>query len=192
MSLEKCFFCNKYVPTMYHLTEVNEDGSVEVCHLCAKCGEQYIRDNEGEIEVELPKKVDLTHIKTPEELLSFLSNIRGNKATNEREPCVCGTTVEDFEKTGRFGCAQCYEHFRDKLEEQVFPYHGASEHVGKRPVHQLRQKMLNDPVEKEKLLKLQYAKALELEQYEKAAEFKKELNALKAENQPAPETSSDQ
>jgi protein arginine kinase activator len=135
-----------------------------------------------------PQLLDLSHIKTPEELLKFITGM-GQPAKPQRT-CTCGWTLENFDKTGRFGCPKCYEIYLNKLEQLVFPYHGASQHVGKRMKHQVNRQAEFDSIEKEKLLKLRLAKAVELEEYEKAAEIKKELDQLKSELQPS--TSLDQ
>tara|TARA_Y100000034_G_C6788237_1_gene352729 strand:+ start:281 stop:718 length:438 start_codon:yes stop_codon:yes gene_type:complete len=124
----------------------------------------------------MKNKLDLTHIKTPEELLNFLSGVQ--KPQSDKEPCECGMSVDEFDKHGKFGCPKCYEHFDEKLEELVYPFHGACQHVGKRPKRQIMEHIENDPVEKLKLLKLQYAKALELEEYEKLADLKKAIDEI--------------
>ena len=98
-------------------------------------------------------------------------------------------TLEEFNTHGRFGCADCYLHFEIIMEELVYPYHKAKAHVGKRPKRQLAEKLENDPVEKLKLLKLRYAKALELEEYEKLADLLKEIEDVKVL---LPTTSEDQ
>ena len=65
------------------------------------------------------------------------------------------------------------------MKEQVFPFHGACEHVGKRPKRSQEDKWMSDPVEKEKVLKLRLARAVEVEDYERAAELKKQLAEMK-------------
>lgn len=187
MKLKKCFFCDKITVCPYHVTEIGANGSVESCSLCAKCWAQYT-GNTADDSMAKPKPLDLSHIKTPEELLSFITGLK--EPSQQARTCSCGWSLEDFDRTGRFGCPKCYETYADKLEELVFPYHGASQHVGKRPKGQINRNLESDPVEKQKLLKLRLAKAVELEEYEKAAEIKKELDQLKAELQPS--TSSDQ
>jgi protein arginine kinase activator len=135
-----------------------------------------------------PQLLDLSHIKTPEELLNFITGM--DQPAEPQRTCTCGWMLENFDKTGRFGCPKCYETYLDKLEQLVFPYHGASQHVGKRTKYKFNRQAELDPIEKEKLLKLRLAKAIELEEYEKAVEIKKELNQLKSEHQPS--TSLDQ
>lgn len=179
MKSNKCFFCNKMTDNSLHLTEVKEDGKVEFFYMCEKCGGQYMSDLDGSELSKDPKIIDLTHIKTPQELLEFLTNIRVEQP--KQQSCECGMTEDEFDKYGRFGCSQCYEHFHNKMEELVFPFHGAKQHVGKRPKRQIQEILENDPIEKEKVLKLQFAKAIEMENYERAGEIKKQLNLLKAE-----------
>lgn len=45
----------------------------------------------------------------------------------------CGTTLGQFKKNGKFGCAKCYETFADLLPDTFKRIQGASFHVGKRP-----------------------------------------------------------
>jgi len=132
------------------------------------------------------EKVDLSHIKTPEELLDFLGMKEVTRISEEtKEPCKCGLTLEEFDIHGKFGCPKCYEHFSERMEQVVYPYHGAHEHVGKYPRRQLEEKWESTPDEKTKLLKLRYAKALELEEYEKASEINEELKELLNQSPPS-------
>lgn len=165
MKLKHCSLCAKLTALPYQITDIDRNGKVESLDLCSKCGADYISDDK-------PVPLDLTHIKTPEELLDVIAGMHVTPAS-----CQCGWTKADFEKYGRMGCSECYSFFKEKMEEVVFPYHGASQHVGKRPKRQIAEQ-LNDPVEKIKVLKLRLAKAIELEQYEKAGDIKKELDQL--------------
>ena len=173
MNLKKCFFCAKVCYCPYHVTEIS-DHIIETCDLCKKCGEQFIA-----AETPVPKKqeFDLTHIETPQQLVEFIENFMGVNSgivQPSKPPCPrCGWTLKEFDDVGRFGCPQCYDHFEEEVRQHVFPYHGGNTHYGKKP-----KQFQEQPEEKRKLLKLRYAKYLELEEYEKAAEVKKELDAL--------------
>ena len=187
MEINKCFFCNQSIPTPIHITEVNDDGTLESIKVCENCGVKYMVNDSNESS----KIVDMSDIKTPEDLLEFIEDLGFGKV--KAAPCTaCGLTEKEFDKTGRFGCPECYGHFKDKMEELVFPYHKNREHVGKKPKRSRLEKLMEDPIEKEKILKLRYAKALELEDYEKAGELKKQLNLLTQNNQSNPESSKDQ
>ena len=45
----------------------------------------------------------------------------------------CGTTYNEFLKTGYLGCAHCYEEFKDALAPVILKTQGAAAHVGKQP-----------------------------------------------------------
>jgi len=187
MKFKKCFFCDKIVYTPHHVTEIDGQDVLSF-DMCKKCGHDYMKGAYplGEtLPSPSPPKIDLSHIKTPEELLGFLTG----GAKEEKEPCKCGMTLKEFDKCGKFGCPNCYDHFPERMKQLVFPYHGAQEHVGKYPKRQMKQKWESSPEEKMKLLKLQYAKALELEEYEKAAEINKQIELL---SQSPPSVFSDQ
>lgn len=170
--MNKCFFCNKIVPLPYHVTEI-ENQQVASFDMCSNCVKEYVKDLDGN---PVNKPIDVTGIKTPEELLSFINSI-SSKMLNKK-PCKCGTTSECVEKNGRFGCANCYEHFKEFMENVVYPFHNADTHIGKTPRAQIMRKIEENPEEKMKLLKLRYAKAIELEEYEKASEINDEIKQL--------------
>ena len=66
------------------------------------------------------------------------------------------------------------------MKDLVFPFHQARFHEGKKPKRHYIDSLMQDPVEKEKILKLRYAKALELENYEQAKIIKEQLAELLA------------
>jgi protein arginine kinase activator len=182
MIVNKCHVCNLIKETPIHVTERNDDGTVSTYDLCQQCWEARMKELEGQPKATGAKQmVDLTHIKTPEELLLFLSGLRPPRQSSI-QPCECGLTEVEFEDTGRFGCPKCYDHFKHQMEHVVLPFHKADQHVGKRPKRYIEHLMEN-PVEKRKILKLRLAKAVELEDYETAAAIKKEL--LNLESRPS-------
>ena len=178
MKLKKCFHCNKIGYTPIHITEIAKDKSVYNFDLCQKCGENFSQVHK--------KQLDISHIKTPQQLLEFITGM-SHIVSSFRTPCPeCGWTSEEFDNKGRFGCSKCYEHFTDKIEQLVFPYHKANSHQGKVPKNYMKNLCNSSVEEKTKLLKLQLAKAIELEEYEKAAQIKIELcqmNPLSSEGQ---------
>lgn len=45
---------------------------------------------------------------------------------------VCGTTIEDFRRTGLLGCTNCYRVFREEILPAVRNMQGALQHEGKK------------------------------------------------------------
>jgi protein arginine kinase activator len=180
MAIKRCYQCKKITYVPFHITDVLPDGSTDSYDICAKCGQNLAPAKEKK-----DSTLDLSHITTPGQLLDFIAGqLKTPKSVGI--PCPqCGLTSDEFDKTGKFGCPACYDHFTDKLTQLVYPYHKANSHMGKTPKSYLRQKAA-EPGEKLKLLKLRLAQAIELEKYELAAEIKKELNELV----PKPEASS--
>jgi protein arginine kinase activator len=170
----RCELCEKETYCPYHISELNSKGKWEDCDLCMTCAIEFMSALEPSplepvSEPEPEGTLDLTEIKTTEDLLSF---INAHQQDN-KEPCPrCGLTLKEFDIEGRFGCPECYDHFDERMEELVYPYHSARKHVGKVP------KRPQNIEDQKKLLKLKMASAIELEQYEKAKEIKKELDDL--------------
>jgi protein arginine kinase activator len=164
----KCFLCEKKKFCPIHVTE-NNNGKWESFDLCPDCANQYFYEPPKQ-----KKVVDLTDVETPEQLIDFISAHQ----VETKPPCPqCGTTLKGFDEKGRFGCVKCYDHFAERMEELVYPYHdGARKHEGKIPKSLLH----ND---KEKILKLRLAKAVEIENYEWAAEIKRELDDFNSSQQ---------
>ena len=189
MNLKKCPLCDKIKPLLYHVTEVENGKAKESFSLCQECASVYLEDTKhmkawgemgsGVLQPETPPEeepvaelsIDISDVNTPEQLLDFIA---AHEKMSSIEPCSnCGLSWLEFDEVGRFGCAHCYEHFKDIITPVLEKYHGDSWHVGKRPKTQLE-----NPEEKLKTLKLKMARAVEHEQYELAGELKQEIKQL--------------
>lgn len=181
-SYMKCTLCDVYAATPIHISEPNAKGVWETAHLCESCSKQYLAETPLASATPIPTKVlideknnevliDVSHVKSSEELLAIIAQHQA--IVDSKPPCPkCGLTIKDFDLKGKFGCAKCYDHFTERMEELVYPYHkGAKNHIGKSP----KSKLLGDRL---KTLKLQMAHAIETERYEKAAEIKREIEGL--------------
>ena len=87
----------------------------------------------------------------------------------------CGFTHADFKKSGRLGCAGCYEAFSDGLEGLLKSMHKGTRHVGKVPAA-LRE--ARDLADRMKSLHQRLAKAIEEENFETAALLRDEIKQL--------------
>ena len=175
MSLKKCFQCNKLTYVPYQVTEISKSKEINTYSLCKICGDSLLK-----MTPEPEQKIDLELIKTPEQLLTVICGVKQLKVPSDTKPCPdCGLTVEEFDVKGKFGCKSCYYHFSEKMIDLVYPYHQGYEHVGKMPKKYWSNKCNSSIEEKTKLLKLKLAKAIELEEYEKAAEINLELRQVK-------------
>lgn len=92
----------------------------------------------------------------------------------------CGTTFGGFKKTGKLGCAACYEAFRAQITQVLSNIHyGAKHHAGKLP-HYASTEEHADLILRRELddARLSLKQAIEAERYEDAARFRDQINAL--------------
>lgn len=87
----------------------------------------------------------------------------------------CGMVFDEFIKTGKFGCANCYETFRLKLVPIFRRIHGSTKHTGKASSGISEQrKTVNEITELRALLE----EMIKNEKYEKAAEIRDKIKEL--------------
>ncbi len=94
---------------------------------------------------------------------------------------VCKVSFEEFTRLGRFGCGNCYRTFRPRLEGIMRKIHGASLHRGKNP--RVEESSAGPsavvPVREEERLEFELKKAIEAEDFERAAELRDKLKSVK-------------
>ena len=151
----KCSMCNEYATV--HLTQIinNQIQKIDLCESCAQ--KKGVADTEGF------------------SLAEMLSNAE-YQSINYKENCQeCGLTIAEFKKSGRFGCATCYESFVTVLQPILEEMHFGNYHVGKLPVK------CHEGIYKEeqiKTLKNKLNTAIKSEAYEDAALYRDELDTL--------------
>ena len=169
-----CQDCKKN-DAQVHFTQIvnNEKMSLSLCKECASArGFHSPLDN-----VPFPLAEILSNLTAglPEKAIGRdLEKIKCNN---------CGMTFGDFTRKGRFGCGECYRIFRPRLEGIMRKIHGASLHRGGIPKYE-GEKMENLPVtiREEERLETELKKAIETEDFERAAEIRDKLRLMKEEN----------
>lgn len=176
-----------------HVTELN-DGSYTELHMCDKCAAKYTGGPvEPEVKPESEKPSSLGGLLG---LLSLLmlgtvaSQKRATaKAASQTTKCPgCGTTPEDISKTGKFGCAKCYEYYQASVEHILQKcQNGATKHVGKVPnkfpeeqkKRRLQEEAAISVQDQIKNLEDKMAKAVKVENYEVAGVLKLKIQELR-------------
>jgi protein arginine kinase activator len=159
----KCDNCNK--PATVHLTEIKHGKKIEK-HLCEQCAAQH----EG-----LPVK---SHTPINELLTNFVLAHSGmQKDTATSVTCEnCGISWAEFRSNGLLGCEHDYALFEKELTPLIGKAHeNASHHVGKVPQ---RKGGTGVPAKSGfdlARLRKELARAVEVEDYEKAAKLRDQI-----------------
>ncbi|MBQ6019555.1 MAG: UvrB/UvrC motif-containing protein [Clostridia bacterium] len=115
---------------------------------------------------------------------SFLGDIPISRLSNRVIRCEkCGCSFDDIVKSGKVGCADCYELYYDKLLPSLRKIHGQTAHVGKKPrtAAETPQKTAAAP-DKTAELKQKLAEAVENQNFELAAVLRDEIRRMEAED----------
>ncbi len=144
-----------------HLTQII-NGKVHKVDLCETCAQKLgVTDPNG--------------FSAAEDLLS--KNFLEEGVLEEGAVCEhCGCNRINLKKTGRLGCPECYDTFGPILSPMFKSMHRGDTHVGKVPHIALERRQFLDELTR---LEIMLQEAIEAENYERAAEVRDALNALK-------------
>lgn len=159
-----CDDCGENPATIKFTQIVNNKKTV--LHLCRKCAEKRgLKDAITNIPFSLGELFAGMTKKEPDE----------EKKGAEIECPGCGHGYTEFEKTGKLGCGVCYETFSSQLKDLLRKIHGNNQHVGKSPPYLSSKMELKREVRR---LREDLSKAVENEEFEKAAELRDRIRDL--------------
>lgn len=90
----------------------------------------------------------------------------------------CGTSYEEFQKSGMVGCSNCYKAFHEPIEALLTRVSGHQQHVGRVPGG--KGSALSNKLEVDRL-KQRLVRAIADEEYEEAALLRDRIRALTAQ-----------
>jgi protein arginine kinase activator len=157
-----CDLCGKNAATV-HLTEIIDEQISEL-HLCEECSRKKSSQMEQQFGL-ADLLAGLAEFGKPEEAVETA----GIKCSN------CGLTYQDFKKSGRLGCSECYSSFKKYLIVLLKKIHGSTQHLGKVPFKvTARTKKKVDLTE----LHVRLQRAIENEEFEEAARLRDKIREL--------------
>ncbi|MBQ6163596.1 MAG: UvrB/UvrC motif-containing protein [Clostridia bacterium] len=115
---------------------------------------------------------------------SFLGDIPISRLSNRVLRCEkCGCSFDDIVKSGKVGCADCYELYYDKLLPSLRKIHGQTVHVGKKPRGSEGEtsRQSAPAADKTAELKQKLADAITEQNFELAAVLRDEIRRTEAE-----------
>lgn len=159
-------------PAAIHVTQI-ENNEMRKFHLCEGCAA------EKGIETGQPGEADAA---AP--LADFLAQMGKSLAADLPSPAAacefCGLSMNDFKRTGRLGCPHCYAHFDHQLRGLLRKLHGGTQHVGK--VYLPPDPTRVDRSAQVAKLRRQLERAVEAEDFERAAALRDQIRRFEAES----------
>ncbi len=166
-----CQKCQKK-PAVFHY-EQNINGKKTECALCADCASEWKHSHHTDEE-----KMFFAMEETP---FFGINSLFGSLfsplvAEYKGKNCpLCGSTFEDLRRTGKAGCASCYETFETELRPTLRSIHGTQSHTGRTPASletaTKRKKQIED-------LKRKMTIAIETQDFEEAARLRDAIKDL--------------
>lgn len=151
-------------------TKINDD-RIEEVHLCEVCAEEkFKREFKGYQDI----------IPQIENALNNIFKFTANNSKDEEDlKCeFCGTSFSRLKNSGILGCPKCYETFQDEIKKYLNALNVNSKYKGKIPKDADSYIVYNRKLED---LKSRLDLAINLEEYEKAAEIRDEIKSLKGD-----------
>ena len=164
-----CENCGKNEATFHYKSNIN--GEKTESHLCADCVAKLGKEEF----FMMPSATDYFD--------SFLSNVfsEGLPAftnTGIKRCPLCGASAKDISKTGKVGCAECYDVFSDMLMPYVRRIHGNTHHIGKISAAAKPEVKVKKQIHE---LKSQLKAAVNEQNFERAAELRDEIKKLEGQ-----------
>lgn len=167
-----CQNCKKHEATSHIKSVVN--GEYTQLHLCSSCAGKL-----GYGDVFSGFGFDLGDF-----FGNFFSKPKASLASSNTVRCSkCGMSFEEIVKTGKIGCADCYEKFYEMLLPSIQRIHGKTQHNGKTAKvaehsGDKKEKTKEEIIEE---LKAEMKVAIEEQNFEKAAELRDKIKGMESE-----------
>lgn len=161
--------CNKCgAPSVYHSTLI-VNGVSQRTSLCRDCAIKEGVFNQG------PSLFD--------DMFSSFSDLLGYEQVENIVCPVCKTSLREFKSTGKLGCPNCYDMFREEISrilKRIAPFELHKQEPIK--TRQVKSEKLSKE-DKIKQLREEMKSAVSEERYEDAAKIKKQIAKLEATNE---------
>ncbi|MDQ2084890.1 UvrB/UvrC motif-containing protein [Herbivorax sp. ANBcel31] len=164
-----CQKCQKRVANIQFTQIINNNK--HVVYLCDQCARE-----EGKFNIGSPLSIN-----------DFFSGIMGVpymqsvKQHNSEIKCdSCKMSYNEFEKTGKIGCSDCYKAYGEKLMPLLKRLHGSVQYNGKIPGRVYSKVKVSREIRK---LKEHLDACIKNEEYEKAADIRDQIKEMESKKE---------
>lgn len=165
-----CDICGKN-PATVHLTEI-VDNQMNELHLCEGCAHQK--------SAQMEQHFGLSELLAGMMQAGKAGKEKGQETVDLKCP-ACQLSYDDFKKTGRLGCGECYTVFKKYLAPLIKSIHGSSTHFGKSPFDETKPALKKNEDIRELRLKLQ--EAVDKEDFEEAARLRDQIKDFESKQE---------
>lgn len=168
----KCERCHEREATVHLKSNINGERSER--HLCASCARQA--EAEGDMSFQHVMDDMLGSIFSNASIFGYPGFAKPtlDAVRNTRVCPVCKETAEEWRRTGKLGCASCYDTFSDSLLPVFQRVQGHTSHIGQ-PLTASKPETASDEIE---ALREKQKQAIAAEDYEQAAYLRDRIKAL--------------
>lgn len=174
----KCGRCGINSATIHFAKMVNN--KTTEYHLCDGCAkEMQIKGPANDFHLDnLIAGLQDTPVKDKDIPPEDLGALTGKPGRVDAVCPSCGLTLSMFKRTGRLGCMNCYDAFRDELMPLLRKIHGSAHHTGKTPLRLgagAGQSKVRSDIKK---LRKRLREAISVEEYEEAAKIRDQIREI--------------
>lgn len=170
-----CEVCKKNEAN-FHIAKII-NGVKEEKHVCEHCAKNLEGIN---ILSDMNFSSDFSFQNLLSGFLDYMNTTTKTSLPSEIACSTCGTTYREFKNSGFLGCSHCYNTFNDTIAPILKRVQPRTEHYGKIPVKGGKEILVKKELRK---LKEELQKAIALEEFEKAAEFRDKIRSIEQQSQ---------
>ena len=169
-----CQKCHKKTASVFISSIIN--GTETKIYLCNDCAKDYpLFDFNMDEPFSIKDIIDKFKAEDPLLESSQLLDIDLDKVDREIICSNCYSTYNEYKETGKLGCSKCYEAFEKQLKPILRNIYGHTEYIGKYPKINGSHIYINNEI---RVLKEDLNRAVEKEEYEKAASIRDKIKEL--------------
>ena len=180
-----CQVCHKKTAAVFISSIIN--GQETRLYLCNDCAKDYplfnLNLDESFSIKDLMDKLQLEEQFKSEEISRKENKQMSLEKNNTYKNIICPeccSTYDEYRTTGKLGCSGCYEAFEEQLKLILKKLYGYSDYVGKIPKSDNTHIYIRNEI---RILKEDLNRAVEREEYEKAADIRDKIRELQECNE---------